>query len=388
MKMILLALLISTLLIGKGASADTEHQANELIVRAFPDDETPTSIAMNPDASRVAVAGRPLGWILVFDARTGVKVGESKAIKGKSYSSIVETLEFAPDGKSLAASREQKILIFNGDGGNPRYSKEFQYSPKKIAFSPDGKRLVFISPQSSNFLCVLNVATLAVEWCKTYTGREKELSSSHNHAEAVRWTPDGRSVVTVTGGGDGIFAIYSAVNGELKKTIKDIRDGSTTTIGSKFIISPDSREVYSLGSSALRYLSVWSLETGELVRRIAKAPDMRKPNEHYPTDTTCQAVQWLPESKAIACGTEGHSGGLGGLGVSIIKPESLSVSNPYELNPQNQNEKHEYGKFAISQNFQKYATLFRAKSSSGNFFKHTMIRIGGLPSSLLTSSPP
>ena len=116
-----------------------------------------TAVQMSPDATRVAYVvesndgpGRPYGqlWVMTLADGKSVRFGGDKDASG--------TPEWSPDGQSIAyrgrLGDKNGLVVARPDGTGARFIAEIDgtnaplpSTGKTIAWSPDGKRLAFVS---------------------------------------------------------------------------------------------------------------------------------------------------------------------------------------------------------------------------------------------------
>jgi len=133
------------------AAQDRLQSADLLKLRAV------TAVALAPDASRVAYVvenndgpGRPYGqlWIMTLPDGKSVRIGGEKEPSGNP--------EWSPDGQSIAyrgrVGDKTGLVVARADGSGARFLAEMNSTNaplpgegKSVAWSPDGKRLAFVS---------------------------------------------------------------------------------------------------------------------------------------------------------------------------------------------------------------------------------------------------
>ncbi len=168
----------------------------------------------------------------------------------------VRALAFAPDGKTLAVGRGNRLLIYGADGEFRRELTDPTLKPpaacvslvESATFSPDGKTLAV---GSYGRVKLWDVAKGAV--ARTLTGFA-------DRVVALAFSPDG--ALLATGGGaptaDGELRLFDAATG---KPIADIRPShSDTVFGVAF--SPDGKHLATGGAD--KFVKVFAVPSGKL----------------------------------------------------------------------------------------------------------------------------
>jgi WD40 repeat protein len=244
--------------------------------------------AFSPDGKTVATGGREWDVIRLFDAASGK---ESAVFKGDA--GRIKALAFSPDGKTLASAgncnrtdlRPGRLVLWDmAAGGKERAAlRGHTAAVADVAFSPDGKSLASASWDGT------------VRLWDMATGKELLTIKAHPEAYAVRFTPDGKALVS----GGGVFeaAITPKTPGEVK--LWDVATGKEVAhleghLGrvSSVAVSPDGKWIASAGFDGTVFL--WDAATRKERWRV---------KGHAPV---AAAVVFLPDGKTVASGGWDH----------------------------------------------------------------------------------
>ena len=143
--------------------------------------------------------------ILVRDLRTG-QDQERELYRATTLSSYIATIALSPDGQELAfVSNDQSthsnvLAVMPTAGGEPREllrlkEPEFMYSPEGLAWTPDGREVLFVkhlsySPQDQR----TELWRISAEG-----GKPRRLELAMEDLRSLRFHPDGRRIAFTTG---------------------------------------------------------------------------------------------------------------------------------------------------------------------------------------------
>jgi len=148
--------------------------------------EAPVLVCYTPDGTTLLAKVRDDGPLAVWDVASG-REGADIPWGGR-----LEAFVFAPDGRTLALDGGGDIVLIDFPSGTERCRipgehrwTTWGFQPGRLAFSPDGRTLAGVG--RDNLVTVWEVST----------GKERYRAAVHtDHAAAVAFAPDGRSLIT------------------------------------------------------------------------------------------------------------------------------------------------------------------------------------------------
>jgi RNA polymerase sigma factor (sigma-70 family) len=212
--------------------------------------------ALSKDGKFLAWAGMP---IRIYDAHTGK---ELRQLEG----STAVTVAFSPDGKLLASSNGEDIVLW--DTATYRQFRHWRGGEVDICFSPDGKRLALLGRDNAVHL-----------WD---VGSGKEVCRLAGHSiRSFAFAPDGKTLAS--GGMDHKVRLWDARTAKVLRVLEG-PSGWVTAVA----FSPDSKILASAGQDCT--IRLWDVATGKLLRAWQGHP------------WTIRALAFSPDGKRLASG--------------------------------------------------------------------------------------
>ncbi len=313
--------------IDEGAKAPTSVRTKEKIVVSLPAAlvKPVRAVAVAPDGQLLAASRG--NQIHLFEVKTEPSAGKKgnakpawvfsrslydpklKTPNGKeakvAHISLVESIAFSPDGKTLLSGSFQELTIWDVATGEPRARiadfadrvcaiafspdgklfatgggaptedgeiKVFDASGKLVteirgghsdtvfgvAFSPDGKRLA--SGGADKFMKVFELPTepgKPATFVKSFEGHT-------HHVMGVGWTPDGKKLASC--GADNVVKIWDFEKGE---KVRDMQ-GHQKQVTTLYFVGKTSQFLTGSGDTTVR---MWNADNGGNIRQFPGAPD-------------------------------------------------------------------------------------------------------------------
>jgi WD40 repeat protein/serine/threonine protein kinase len=224
-------------------------------------------VAYSPDGRLLATTGSANGGLAVvlWDAATGAP---RKTFPWPASPSISVPV-FSPDGKRLAAAGGKHLKVWDVDGGQEVFADEDPTRhAQAVAFSPDGKSLVVSAPGDGG--------------SGEPRPARKGFSVKRVRADWAAFSADGRRLATSEGAWGPVRVWDAATDAELHCL------GGHTVL-TCVAVSPDGRTVASGGRDGR--VRLWDQQTWEQVRA-------------FTTDGPVWALAFSPDGRQLAAGCE------------------------------------------------------------------------------------
>jgi WD40 repeat protein len=245
-------------------SAGTGEKARAAVVLAPPPETVHPvrAVAVSPDKSAVAAGrgnqihlyGAAKGEYLKALVDPGLKTADGKPVPGAAHLSLVESLAFSPDGKTLASGGFREVILWDVPGGQiKRRLSGFADRVVALAFSPDGKYLATGggAPTEDGEIKLFDPAD----------GRlVTDIKNGHSDTVfGVSFSPDGGMLAT--GAADKFVKVFEVPGGKLLKAFEG-HTNHVLDVGWK----GDGKFIASAGAD--NDVKVWDFEKGEQSRTI------------------------------------------------------------------------------------------------------------------------
>lgn len=329
---------------------------------------SPSAIALSRGGKLVAVGvnnslTRKTG-IYIVGTGPGNNIKKLEVEKG-----LVSDIDFSPNLASIAYSADSKIFLTDVTTGKIQATSQKFFRSPKIAFSPDGRRLLMSDggrESNKNYpLCILDVPSLKLQWCADKTaGSIASSRIDRGFAGDIAWISDGSKFVS--GSGMENIAIWDGSDYKLLQTIGGIPYYSS---GWPVAFSNDGKSIYSLANGEV--LSKWSAQTGELLLGGGKPVN----GGHMGSASTI----WITsDGKRLALADIGSQSPR----IAIVSTDNLKIIGEVKL-PVHRLQQDDWIMMntLINPSQDSYAILFRSEHGNGGGINPSdiIVEVGKLP---------
>jgi RNA polymerase sigma factor (sigma-70 family) len=224
------------------------------------------AVAFAPDGKALFSAGRD-GRVKRWDVATGKHLGTMER-----HYSWVEALAVSPDGRTVASSGQDGVIrLWDAATGKDACPQPGHlYSVSQVALSPDGKTAVTLGWDGT------------VRWWDTATGRELRKLDLAGVDRGLAVSPDGRTVVAVSGGRLRTWDLASGRESTQAELPREVQcDALSFTPGGRQVIVASGPHVSVLDWPGLK-----------LARRIELPKPAKTPGEN-----ACRSVTVSPDGR-------------------------------------------------------------------------------------------
>jgi WD40 repeat protein len=262
-----------------------------------------TQLRYSPDGKRLAATttdGAVQLWEVPEYKRAGVTAGPAPSMPGVA---AVSSLAFLPDGKVRAlGGTAQALQLWEAPSGKVLTPQDAPAGPvTAVRFSPDGKQVV---SATGDGVRVWNAATGKTE--KRVDLRDPNDQVRGNQPQQVVLSPDGRSLVAGSFGNPGTRMVDLATGQE--QFGLDALDAAPNANGPNAAYSADGKTLAAVGAvfvnpNRITTVRVWDVAAG----RERAALKLKPVPQQQQT-----AVGVSPDGKAVVTATNAFGGGGGG----------------------------------------------------------------------------
>jgi RNA polymerase sigma factor (sigma-70 family) len=269
---------------------------------------------LSPDSRTVAillgVPGEFTKGVQFLDAATG---RPAAGWIGPSLTRV-HSVQFAPDGKTVAISTEEGTLIWDPVAGK-RVRSLPGGSGDRLTYSPDGKTLAALRGWSAPY----NPQTRAVLVWDVATGAARA-GAEQGHldpVDGVALSPDGRTVVSASYGphsSNGAVCLWDAATGRLLLSVP-VEGWSLRSL----VFSPDGKHLFVGTASAILR---WEVPTGRETGRYA----LFEQGKESPDSLSC--VHLTDDGRTLRAATFAREGqeAVGGGGAGGAGPGRMTIA--------------------------------------------------------------
>lgn len=225
--------------------------------------DSTTSLVYSPDGQTLTSGSRD-GKIHLWDTiegrRTQTFLGHERHVVPEAYAQYLTSLEYSPDGKTLASWSNGKLLLLESVNGMPMKTTDFnKFQVSSFTFSHSGSIIVTGCYDGSIYF-----------WDKDDLTQTRKLQGHVDKVTSVVYSPN--SNIYASASIDGTIRLWDS-DGEAPKHIITGHTFYTSYVAC-IEYSPDGSTLASGGMNGDVHL--WNAETGQYVQTLGELNDMEK----------------------------------------------------------------------------------------------------------------
>jgi len=188
------------------------------------------------------------GSVILWDTETG-RILWQEQVKISTDPPWVQDVAFSPDGRFVAATYDDRIMLWHAADGQLYRQIDSLVNRQKIAFNPLGEQFATIGSEEQSNLVIWDLAS----------GNVVGKYPHGSNVEDIAYTADGSAILIAGRAGD--ISLVGSQSGQLLYEFQGYT-GSSEVALRNIDISPDSSQV--IASAVDAGLLVWDFDTGEL----------------------------------------------------------------------------------------------------------------------------